>query len=73
MEASKVRELYSGLLEDLLVLADSLKQQKSLYNLCGDALSKLLNLLSIGEFIKSVETLLDRPDTVLRRKVLRAV
>ncbi|KAI1457267.1 hypothetical protein F4805DRAFT_429474 [Annulohypoxylon moriforme] len=73
MEASKVRELYSGLLEDLLVLADSLKQQKNLYNLCGEALSKLLNLLSIGEFIKSVETLLDRPDTVLRRKVLRAV
>ncbi|KAI2472061.1 hypothetical protein F4781DRAFT_385178 [Annulohypoxylon bovei var. microspora] len=73
MEASKVRELYSALLEDLLVLADSLKQHKSLYNLCGDALSKLLNLLSIGEFIKAVETLLDRPDIVLRRKVLRAV
>ncbi|KAI1090877.1 hypothetical protein F5B19DRAFT_494000 [Rostrohypoxylon terebratum] len=73
MEASKVRELYSGLLEDLLVLAGSLKQHKSLYNLCGEALSKLLNLLSIGEFIKSVETLLDRPDIVLRRKVLRAV
>ncbi|KAI0841559.1 hypothetical protein F5Y06DRAFT_259791 [Hypoxylon sp. FL0890] len=73
MEASKVRELYSTLLEDLLVLADSLKQHKNLYNRCGDALSKLLNLLSIGEFIKAVETLLDRPDIVLRRKVLRAV
>ncbi|GAP90048.1 putative BP28CT domain-containing protein [Rosellinia necatrix] len=73
MEASKVRELYSTLLENLLLLADSLKQQKSLYNCCGDALSKLLNLLSIGEFIKAVETLLDRPDTILRRKVLRAV
>ncbi|KAI0512590.1 armadillo-type protein [Xylaria bambusicola] len=73
MEASKIRELYSTLLEDLLVLADSLKQRKSLYNCCGDALSKLLNLLSIGEFIKAVETLLDRPDTILRRKVLKAV
>ncbi|KAI0131725.1 hypothetical protein F4776DRAFT_156562 [Hypoxylon sp. NC0597] len=73
MEASKVRELYSTLLEDLLVLADSLKQYKNLYNRCGDALSKLLNLLSIGEFIKAVETLLDRPDVILRRKVLRAV
>ncbi|KAI1393574.1 uncharacterized protein F4822DRAFT_385072 [Hypoxylon trugodes] len=73
MEASKVRELYSTLLENLLVLADSLKQQKNLYNRCGDALSKLLNLLSIGEFIKAVETLLDKPDVVLRRKVLRAV
>ncbi|KAI0180019.1 hypothetical protein GGR52DRAFT_529399 [Hypoxylon sp. FL1284] len=73
MEASKVRELYSTLLEDLLVLADSLKQYKNLYNRCADALSKLLNLLSISEFIKAVETLLDRPDVVLRRKVLRAV
>ncbi|KAI1143889.1 hypothetical protein F5Y05DRAFT_10155 [Hypoxylon sp. FL0543] len=73
MEASKVRELYSTLLENLLVLADSLKEHKNLYNRCGDALSKLLNLLSIGEFIKAVETLLDRPDIILRRKVLRAV
>ncbi|KAI0875102.1 armadillo-type protein [Hypoxylon argillaceum] len=73
MEASKVRELYSTLLEDLLLLADSLKQRKSLYSCCGDALSKLLNLLSIGEFIKAVETLLDRPDAILRRKVLKAV
>ncbi|KAJ2988983.1 hypothetical protein NUW58_g3699 [Xylaria curta] len=73
MEASKIRELYSTLLEDLLLLADSLKQRKSLYNCCGDALSKLLNLLSIGEFIKAVETLLDRPDAILRRKVLKAV
>ncbi len=73
MEASKIRELYSTLLEDLLLLADSLKQRKSLYNCCGNALSKLLNLLSIGEFIKAVETLLDRPDAILRRKVLKAV
>ncbi|KAI1306617.1 armadillo-type protein [Xylaria venustula] len=73
MEASKIRELYSTLLEDLLLLADSLKQRKALYNCCGDALSKLLNLLSIGEFIKAVETLLDRPDVILRRKVLKAV
>ncbi|KAI1335753.1 armadillo-type protein [Xylariaceae sp. FL0016] len=73
MEASKIRELYSSLLEDLLAVADSLKDRKALYSRCAEALSKLLNLLSIGEFIKSVETLLDRPDIVLRRKVLRAV
>ncbi len=73
MEASKVRELYSTLLEDLLSLADSLKSNKSLHSRCGDALSRLLNLLSIGEFLKAVETLLDRPDPVLRRKVLRSV
>ncbi|KAI1505608.1 hypothetical protein F5X99DRAFT_250150 [Biscogniauxia marginata] len=73
MGASKIRELYSSLLEDLLCLADSLKELKALHSRCGDALSKLLNLLSIGEFIKAVETLLDRPDTVLRRKILKAV
>ncbi|KAI2637419.1 armadillo-type protein [Xylaria nigripes] len=73
MEAAEIRDLYSTLLEDLLLLADSLKQRKSLYNCCGDALSKILNLLSIGEFIKAVETLLDRPDAILRRKVLKAV
>jgi len=73
MEASKIRELYSTLLEDLLRLADLLKQRKPLYNCCGDALSKLLNLLSIAEFIKAVEMLLDRPDPILRRKVLKAV
>ncbi|KAH9906385.1 hypothetical protein F4778DRAFT_645378 [Xylariomycetidae sp. FL2044] len=73
MEASKIRDLYSTLLENLLLLADSLKEFKALHNKCGDVLSKLLNLLSTGEFIKAAETLLDRPDIVLRRKVLRAV
>ncbi|KAI1816818.1 armadillo-type protein [Poronia punctata] len=73
MDASKIRELYSTLLEDLLRLADVLKQRKPLHNRCGDALSKLLNLLAIAEFIKAVETLLDRPDPILRRKVLKAV
>ncbi|KAI0480659.1 hypothetical protein GGR56DRAFT_687895 [Xylariaceae sp. FL0804] len=73
MEASKIRELYSTLLKNILTLADSLKSRKPLHSRCGDALSKLLNLLSIGEFIKAVETLLDRPDVILRRKVLRAV
>jgi U3 small nucleolar RNA-associated protein 10 len=73
MDASKVRELYSTLLEDLLSLAESLKPYKILHNRCGDALPKLLNLLSVGEFIKAVETLLDRPDPVIRRKVLRAL
>ncbi|KAJ1335134.1 U3 small nucleolar RNA-associated protein 10 [Microdochium nivale] len=73
MEASKVRELYSTLLEDLLGLANTLRKNKTLYNQCSEGLSKLLNLLAIGEFIKAVETLLDRPDPALRRKVLRAV
>ncbi|KAL1860410.1 hypothetical protein VTK73DRAFT_7349 [Phialemonium thermophilum] len=73
MEASKIRDLYATLLEDILTMADILKATKPLYNRCGDILSNLLNLLSIGEFIKSVETLLDRPNVALRQKVLRGL
>ena len=73
MEASRVRELYSTLLENILVLADTVKSDKRLHTRCGQSLSNLLNLLSIGEFIKSVENLLDRPDMGLRQKVLRAL
>lgn len=73
MDAAKIRELYSALLNDLLSLAENLKPYRVLHERCGDSLPRLLNLLSIGEFIKAVETLLDRPDVVIRRKVLRAL
>lgn len=73
MEAAEVRTLYSDLLENILLLADTVKGDKNLHSRCGAALSNLLNLLSIGEFIKAVENLLDRPDMGLRQKVLRAL
>lgn len=73
MEAAKIRELYAQLLEDILTVADTVKSRKALHARCGDALSNLLNLLSVSEFIKSVETLLDRPNVGLRQKVLRAL
>jgi U3 small nucleolar RNA-associated protein 10 len=73
MEASKARELYSALLENLLSLADIVRPYPSLHTCCGSALSNLLNLLSIGEFIKAVESLLDRPNIGLRQKVLKAL
>jgi U3 small nucleolar RNA-associated protein 10 len=73
MEASEVRGLYSSLLENVLLLADTVKGNKNLHTRCGAALSNLLNLLSIGEFIKAVENLLDRPNMGLRHKVLRAL
>ncbi|KAG5996087.1 hypothetical protein E4U43_002924 [Claviceps pusilla] len=73
MDAAEVRELYSSLLEKVLVLADTVKTNKALHGRCGSALSNLLNLLSTGEFIKAVENLLDRPDLGLRQKVLRAL
>jgi U3 small nucleolar RNA-associated protein 10 len=73
MESAKIRDIYATLLEDILTLADGVKKQKALYNRCGEALSSLLNLLSTAEFIKAVETLLDRPNIALRQKVLRAL
>lgn len=73
MESAKIRDLYAQLLEDILTLADTVKSKKALHARCGDALANLLNLLSVGEFIKSVESLLDRPNIGLRQKVLRAL
>lgn len=73
MQASEIRTLYSTLLENTLKLSETVKADKPLRNRCGAALANLLNLLSIGEFIKSVENLLDRPDMALRQKVLRAL
>ncbi|ROT38786.1 BP28CT domain-containing protein [Sodiomyces alkalinus F11] len=73
MQTSKMRELYATLLKDTLALADVVKGEKDLHECCGSALANLLNLLSIGEFIKSVENLLDKTEMDLRRKVLRAL
>lgn len=73
MESLEVRDLYAILLENILVLADEVKASKPLHGKCGSTLAKLLDLLSIGEFLKAVETLLDRPDLGLRQKVLRAL
>ncbi|KAL7939048.1 armadillo-type protein [Trichoderma chlorosporum] len=73
METSEVRQLYATLLEDVLVFSDTVKSNKTLHSRCGNTLSNLLNLLSIGEFIKAVESLLDRPNLDLRQKVLRAL
>ncbi|PHH82759.1 hypothetical protein CDD82_4924 [Ophiocordyceps australis] len=73
MEASQVRRLYSALLQKILLLADTVKDKQALHVKCGVTLSHLLNLLSIGEFIKAVESLLDRQEMGLRHKVLRAL
>ena len=72
MDAARVRDMYSILLEHLLALADSLKDQRRLHSACGDLLESLLRLLSTSEFVKAVEGLLDRPNQSLRRKILRS-
>ncbi|TGO45672.1 hypothetical protein BCON_0374g00070 [Botryotinia convoluta] len=73
MDAARIRELYSMLLENLLVLTESLKDKKAMHNACGDILESILGLLSTSEFVKSVEGLLDRPNEDLRRKILRSL
>lgn len=73
MDAARVRDIYASLLEKVLTLADSVKGQEDLHNACGDVLESLLGLLSTSEFVKSVESLLDRPNESLRRKILRSL
>jgi U3 small nucleolar RNA-associated protein 10 len=73
MDSARIRDLYSTLLENLLALADTLKNQKRLHSACGDILESLLGLLSTSEFVKSVEGLLDGPNESLRRKILRSL
>ena len=73
MESAKIRDFYTAILESILLLADVVKTDKTLYIRCGDALSNHLNILSTGEFIKAVENLLERPNIVLRQRVLRAL
>jgi U3 small nucleolar RNA-associated protein 10 len=73
MDAARIRDLYSTLLENILALADTLRDQKRLHGACGDILESLLGLLSTSDFIKSVEGLLDRPNESLRRKILKSL
>ncbi|KAG9246251.1 hypothetical protein BJ878DRAFT_298508 [Calycina marina] len=73
MDAARIRELYSTLMENLLILADTVKEHSQLQGACGDILESLLGLLSTSEFVKSVEGLLDRQNDSLRRKILRSL
>jgi U3 small nucleolar RNA-associated protein 10 len=73
MDAARIRDLYSTLLENVLALADTLRDQKRLHGACGDVLESLLGLLSTSDFVKSVEGLLDRPSDSLRRKILKSL
>jgi U3 small nucleolar RNA-associated protein 10 len=72
-ESAHVRDLYATLLEDILKLADTVKSDKKLHNACGNVLEAVLGLLSTAEFVKSVESLLDRTNTELRHKILRSL
>ena len=73
MDLRKIQDLYAVLLENVLTLSSTVENKKPLLSRLGDALTNLLNLLSIAEFVKSVENLLDRPNVTLRQKVLEAL
>jgi U3 small nucleolar RNA-associated protein 10 len=73
MDAARLRDLYSTLMENLLALTDTTKDQTRLHDACGNVLESLLGLLSTSEFVRSVEGLLDRPNGSLRRKILRSL
>jgi U3 small nucleolar RNA-associated protein 10 len=73
MDAARIRDLYSHLLENVLALADTTRTRNNLHGATGDILESLLGLLSTSEFVKSVESLLDRPNESLRRKILRSL
>lgn len=72
-DAGRLRDIYSQLIEQVLTLSEKAKAQKKLHSACGQVLNALLNLLSMGEFIRSLESLLDRSDDEVRRHVLRSL
>lgn len=74
MDAARIRDMYSVLLEQILALAETLKKwEKNLPDAVGNVLESLLGLLSISEFVRSVENLLDQPNDFLRRKILSTI
>ncbi|KAI6246262.1 U3 small nucleolar RNA-associated protein 10 [Erysiphe necator] len=73
INSSRVRDIYSTLVENLLAFFETVKESKMLCNACGEVLESTLGLLSTQEFLKSVQTLLGRPDKSLRRKILSSL
>jgi U3 small nucleolar RNA-associated protein 10 len=70
-KSAELRSLYSRILELILSLSEPLHNTKPLSQACEGILSSLLSILSLVDFLDAVETLLQRPQDELRRKVLR--
>ncbi|QSS51038.1 U3 small nucleolar RNA-associated protein [Histoplasma capsulatum var. duboisii H88] len=66
-----IHHLFSRILEQLLAFSDTVRANKPVIKACGDALGSLLGILSLVDFIDTIEVLLRRPDDDLRRRVLR--
>ncbi|KAI9814174.1 MAG: snoRNA-binding rRNA-processing protein utp10 [Pycnora praestabilis] len=73
IDAARLRDIFSDLLETTLGLADNVRENKQLHGACANVLESLLGLLSTTQFLKSIEGLIDRPSHELRRKVLKCL
>ncbi|KAL4778331.1 hypothetical protein BJX76DRAFT_343513 [Aspergillus varians] len=69
-DADQIRGLFSKILEQVLVIGESMQSVKPVHQATGDVLSGLFSTLTTVDFLDTVEALLKRPDDALRRKVL---
>ncbi|KAI9753561.1 MAG: hypothetical protein M4579_005103 [Chaenotheca gracillima] len=70
---SRILGVFSTLLQQLLGLIDTFREDKGLRSACGELLESSLSLFTTVELLKSIDTLLENPDDQLRRKVLLAL
>ncbi|CRG90866.1 U3 small nucleolar RNA-associated protein 10 [Talaromyces islandicus] len=70
-QTAVVGTLFSQILEQVLALADAARDVKPVSNACSEVLASVLGVLSLVDFLDTVEQLLQRPSADVRRKVLR--
>lgn len=66
-----VGTLFSQILEQVLALADAVRDVKPVSSACSEVLASVLGVLSLVDFLDTVEQLIQRPSADVRRKVLR--
>ncbi|KAH8703156.1 putative SSU processome component Utp10 [Talaromyces proteolyticus] len=66
-----IGNIFSQILEQVLSLADLVHDTKPVSIACSEVLASVLNVLSLVDFLDTVEQLLQRPSADVRRKVLR--
>ncbi|KAJ5679855.1 U3 small nucleolar RNA-associated protein 10 [Penicillium macrosclerotiorum] len=69
--ADQVRACFSRVLEQVLVIGESVQSMKPVSQACGELLGALFGTLSLVDFLDTIEVLLQGPNDDLRRKVLR--
>ena len=69
--AAQVRACFSRVLEQVLMIGESVRSMKPVSQVCGDVLGSLFGTLSLVDFLDTIEVLLQGPNDDLRRRVLR--